>query len=72
MGWDSEWYSITNGTGVGNYVFNSKENSIKNIIKFFTSRITTLLIEILFMFIMVDILKINDIFYCFIANQCVI
>jgi len=44
-----------------NYVFNSKDkNIIKSIIKFFTSRITTLIIEIIFMLIMVDILKFND------------
>lgn len=43
------------------YVFNSKDkNIIKSIIKFFTSRITTLIIEIIFMLIMVDILKFND------------
>lgn len=44
-----------------NYVFNSKDkNIIKSIFKFFTSRITTLIIEIIFMFIMVDVLKFDD------------
>ena len=44
-----------------NYVFNFKDkNVIQSIVKFFTSRITTLIIEVLFMFIMVDILGIND------------
>ena len=44
-----------------NYVFNFKDkNVIQSIVKFFTSRITTLIIEVLFMFIMVDILRIND------------
>lgn len=43
------------------YVFESKEKNIKKeFTKFTTSRITTLLIEMLFMYIFVSILKYND------------
>lgn len=43
------------------YVFNTKEKKVtKEIINFFTSRIITLILEILFMYIFVSILKLND------------
>jgi len=43
------------------YVFNSKnKNIIKEIIKFYSSRITTLFIDMAFMFILVTKLKLND------------
>ncbi len=43
------------------YVFKSKENNIlEEFIKFIGSRITTLLLEILLMFILVSLLKVND------------
>ena len=44
------------------YVFKSNNNLIKEVINFFISRLSTLIIEVLLMIIMVDILKINDIF----------
>ena len=43
------------------YVFNSKDKNIKNeIIKFYTSRLSTLFIDMLIMFIFVTILHFND------------
>ena len=43
------------------YVFKSKENKILNeAIKFYLSRITSLLIELVIMYLAVDILNIND------------
>ena len=43
------------------YVFKSKENKILNeAIKFYLSRITSLLIELIIMYLAVDILNIND------------
>lgn len=43
------------------YVFNSNETNIKNeIIKFFSSRLTTLFIDMGLMLIFVTILKLND------------
>jgi len=43
------------------YVFKSKENNILNeAIKFYLSRITSLLIELIIMYLAVDILSIND------------
>ena len=43
------------------YVFKSNETNIKKeIIKFYTSRLTTLFIDISLMFIFVTILKLND------------
>lgn len=43
------------------YVFESKAKNIKNeFIKFTSSRITTLLIEMIFMFIFVSLLNLND------------
>lgn len=43
------------------YVFNSKNNNItKEIIKFYSSRLTTLLIDMLIMFILVTKLEFND------------
>ena len=43
------------------YVFNSKEKNIKKeIIKFYSSRLSTLLIDIILMFIFVSILNLND------------
>lgn len=43
------------------YVFTSKETNIKKeIIKFYSSRLTTLFIDIVLMFIFVTILKLND------------
>lgn len=55
------------------YVFKSKEtNIIKDLIKFFTSRITTLIIEVVTMFIMVDVLNLNDMICKIIAQVIVI
>ena len=43
------------------YVFNSNEKKIKKeILKFYTSRLSTLFIDIILMFIFVTILKLND------------
>jgi len=43
------------------YVFETKEkNILKEIIKFFSSRILTLILDILLMYILVSILKFND------------
>ena len=43
------------------YVFNSKNNNIlKEITKFYSSRLTTLFLDMLIMFIFVTILKFND------------
>lgn len=43
------------------YVFKSKEDNVfKEVIKFYISRLTSLLIELLIMYLMVDLLKIND------------
>jgi len=43
------------------YVFNSKDNNIfKEITKFYSSRLTTLFIDMLIMFIFVTILHLND------------
>jgi len=43
------------------YVFETKEkNILKEIINFFASRIITLILDILFMYIFVSILKLND------------
>lgn len=43
------------------YVFDSKEKNIKKeIIKFYSSRLSTLFIDIILMFIFVTILKLND------------
>lgn len=43
------------------YVFNSKETNIKKeILKFYSSRLSTLFIDIILMFIFVTILKLND------------
>jgi len=55
------------------YVFKSKEtNILKDLIKFFTSRIATLVIEIIVMFIMVDLLKIDEMISKIIAQVIVI
>lgn len=55
------------------YVFKAKEtNLLKDLIKFFTSRVTTLIIEIIIMFIMVDLLKLNDMVCKIIAQVIVI
>lgn len=43
------------------YVFNSKNpNTKKEILKFYSSRLTTLFIDIFLMFVFVTILKLND------------
>ena len=43
------------------YVFNSHEKNVKKeILKFYSSRISTLFIDIILMFIFVSILKLND------------
>lgn len=43
------------------YVFNSKKTNIKKeILKFYSSRLSTLFIDIILMFIFVTILKLND------------
>ena len=43
------------------YVFNSNnKNIIKECIKFYSSRLTTLLLDMLLMFLLVSILKFND------------
>lgn len=42
------------------YVFNSKENIKKEGIKFYISRISSLILDIVLMFIFVTLLKIND------------
>ena len=42
------------------YVFKSKENIKKEGIKFYISRISSLLIDVIIMFIFVTILKLND------------
>lgn len=55
------------------YVFKSKEtNIIKDLIKFFASRIATLIIEVIIMFIMVDLIKIDEMISKVIAQIIVI
>jgi len=55
------------------YVFNSKENKIlKEIIKFYSSRLTTLFIEMLLMFIFVTLYNLNDKFIKIIISIIVI
>lgn len=55
------------------YVFNSKEKNIaKEITKFYSSRLTTLLIDMFLMFIFVTILKLNDKIMKLIVNIIVI
>ena len=55
------------------YVFNVKNSNVfKDLIKFFTSRITTLIVEIILMFLMVGILNINDMISKIIAQFIVI
>ena len=55
------------------YVFKSKNTKmLKSGIKFFGSRITTLIIEITIMYVLVDIIKINDIISKFISQVIII
>lgn len=56
-----------------NYVFKSKNtNYLKDLIKFFTSRVSTLIIEIIVMYLLVDILDLNDLFSKIITQFIVI
>lgn len=42
------------------YVFNSKENIKKEAVKFYMSRLSALLIDVIMIFVFVSVLKIND------------
>ena len=42
------------------YVFNSKNNKIKELLTFYSSRLTTLFIDMMLMFILVTKLNLND------------
>lgn len=42
------------------YVFNSKENIKKEAVKFYISRLSALLIDVIMIFVFVSVLKIND------------
>lgn len=55
------------------FVFNSKEQNIKKeVIKFYSSRISTLLVEIILMYIFVSTLKYNDKIIKIITNIIII
>jgi len=54
------------------FVFNSKNNRLKELFLFFLSRISTLLLDMLIMFIFVTLLKYNDSIFKLISQVIVI
>ena len=54
------------------YVFNSQNKNLKEFIKFFLSRIFTLLLDMLIMYIFVTLLKYNDTIFKLVSQVIVI